>query len=151
VEGDDGAGLEVLGLEEPGHLLERLLLGVIVLVDGDEAVADGALELHAVLGALDLLDDHGAEELLDGGGDEGLEESVIPEQLAGGLALPALQVLEQRVVVVEVDADGVVLDLQEVDLDVCDACWCCPLVILGDDDGENPRPPWARCWKSTST
>jgi hypothetical protein len=32
----------------------------------------------------------------------------VPEQLAGGLAFPALQVLEQRVVVVEVDVDGVV-------------------------------------------
>jgi hypothetical protein len=43
----------VLGLEELGDLVGRLFLTVLILVDGDEAVADGALELHAVLRALD--------------------------------------------------------------------------------------------------
>ena len=58
-------GLEVLGLEEVSELLERRLLVIVVLVNGDEAVADGALELDAVLRALGLLDDD-PEELLDG-------------------------------------------------------------------------------------
>jgi hypothetical protein len=122
VEGDDGAGLEVLGLEEVGELLERLLLVVLVLVGGDEAVADGALELHAVLRALDLLDHHHPEQLLHGGGDEGVEEGVVSRQLLRPLALPLVQALQQRVALVEVDADGVVLDLEEVDLDVRQAC-----------------------------
>jgi hypothetical protein len=123
VEGDDGAGLEVLGLEEAGEPLERLLLVVLVLVGGDEAVADGALELHAVLRALDLLDHHHPDQLLHGGGDEGVEEGVVSRQLLRRLALPLVQALEeQRVALVEVDADGVVLDLEEVDLDVRQAC-----------------------------
>jgi hypothetical protein len=122
VEGDDGAGLEVLGLEEAGEPLERLLLVVLVLVGGDEAVADGALELHAVLRALDLLDHHHPEQLLHGGGDEGVEEGVVSRQLLRPLALPLVQALQQRVALVEVDADGVVLDLEEVDLDVRQAC-----------------------------
>jgi hypothetical protein len=122
VEGDDRAGLKVLGLEEVGELLECLLLLVLVLVCGDEAVADGALELHAVLRALDLLDHHHPEQLLRGGRDEGVEEGVVPRQLLRPLALPLVQALEQRVALVEVDADGVVLDLEEVDLDVRQAC-----------------------------
>ena len=63
----------------------------------------------------------------DGGGDEGLEEGVVLGQLVGRLALPALQVVHQRAAagLVKVDADGVVLDLQEVDLDVRDACSKC--------------------------
>lgn len=129
MERDDGAWLEVLGLEELGDLLEDLLLLVVVLVGGDEAVADGALELHAVLRALDFLDHHDPEELLHWSRDQGLEEGVVSEQLVGGLALPALQVVEQRVVAVEVDADGVVLDLQEVDLDVRDACNACAAIV----------------------
>jgi hypothetical protein len=44
MERDDGARLEVLGLEELGDLLERLLLVVLVEVGGGEAVADGALQ-----------------------------------------------------------------------------------------------------------
>ena len=65
VQGDNRIGLEVLGLEEVSELLERRLLVIVVLVNGDEAVADGALELDAVLRALGLLDDD-PEELLDG-------------------------------------------------------------------------------------
>jgi translation elongation factor EF-1beta len=52
-------------------------------------------------------------------GDEGAEESLVFQQLV--LPLPALQMLHDAVRV-EVDPDGVELDLKEMDLNVRDAC-----------------------------
>lgn len=64
-EGDERVLLEVLGLEELSDLLERLLLFLLVLVVGRQTVSDGALELHTILGPLDLLDYNNLEHLLN--------------------------------------------------------------------------------------
>jgi hypothetical protein len=52
-------------------------------------------------------------------GNEGVEESIVFQKLV--LPLPALQMLDNAVRV-EVDADGVELDLKEMDLNIRDAC-----------------------------
>lgn len=121
VDGEDGALLEVLALEELRHLLQRRLLLVLVLVGGGQSAPHGALHLHSVLGPLDLLDHHDPQELLRRGCDDGVEEEVVPGELASLLAFPPGQVLDD-LLFVQVDADRGELDLEELQLDVSDPC-----------------------------